>query len=174
ERIRACRQHLAEQRVWVQRDRRGQVIQLVRRKQGRSLLRVGRRLLRVGHRHGRVPRCLGKGRGEANQKPAGNCHCPLNVSPTPHGTHLVPPSTLLIQGVLLSSQTDGRTQPIEKKPLMILLELVPWPQPTNAVGMDQPVRGAAGRASCTANHQCGWNGPTGSRCSRASLLLSEG
>src|ERR1017187_4235767 len=46
-----------------------------------------------------------------------------------------------MQGVLLSSQTDGRTQPIETKPLMILRELVPWPQTTSAVGMDQPVRG---------------------------------
>src|ERR1035437_7104256 len=43
-----------------------------------------------------------------------------------------------MRGVLLFPQTDDRTQPIEKKLLMMRLELVPWLETTTAVGMGQP------------------------------------
>ena len=43
-----------------------------------------------------------------------------------------------MQGALLFPQTEDRTQPVDKKLLMIRLELVPWLETTTAVGMGQP------------------------------------
>jgi hypothetical protein len=75
QRIRARGQHLAEQRVGVQRNRRDQVIQLVRRQKRRRLLHV------QGSRR-RIRRALGEACGQGDQQREDSCHRPKSCRTT--------------------------------------------------------------------------------------------
>src|ERR1035441_443712 len=76
-----------------------------------------------------------------------------------------------MQGVLLFPQTEDRTQPIDKRLLMIRLWLVPWLETTTAVGMGQPFALRPSHSHGDVQPRAGQFRPSRAPCFRASTRL---